>query len=75
MNWERNQLPDTSGTCLVNIILRRENGIYPFLYVAYFDANKRKWFKYDPFVDKNPIGAEIEEKVTAWDTSIAVSFN
>jgi hypothetical protein len=60
------QSPEKSGSYLVTVLLQRQFGQSSFNYVAYFDNDKKAWYKQDNFAGKEGLGEEITKEVTRW---------
>ena len=72
MKWNTKGLPKETGRYVVSLEIKKPHGIMIFHYVAYYDAETNKWFKFDPFVDNYQHEKEIEGKVTAWMSGLGI---
>ena len=59
--------PNTSGTFIVSInTITAKGKDYTFRYLAYYDLDQNKWFKYDSFAIGNEILEEIKDRINGW---------
>ena len=65
MKWVTNA-PTETGEYLVSIKRQRPLSNQIFKYVAHYEAEKNKWYQYNPFDDDYKPTDEIEGNVTAW---------
>jgi hypothetical protein len=66
MDWITHELPKASGPYLIAGQMHNGVSMTMFNYVAYFDVDAQRWYKYDPF-SKNDVGEEIpNECYNAW---------
>jgi len=68
MNWipYPKEKPQKSQSYTVSISRKRHNTEFSFTYVAYYDAEKDEWYKYDAFEDIEMKKDKITETVNGW---------
>lgn len=75
MSWITDDLPEETGPYLVSINLQRSSGKYAFKYMAYYEKEQNKWFKYDPFELRYKPTDEVEGVVAGWRDDLGVHLN
>lgn len=69
MEWTKHEQPDDSGTYIISLELPSRQGKFVTNYVAFYDFEQKKWFKYDPFL-LEPIGEQISfDLINGWKSS------
>jgi len=66
VGWITDKTPSETGAYLVSVLRKRGLGKLAFRYIAYYDRDQNKWFKYDPFDDGYEPKEDITYEVTAW---------
>ena len=72
MEWNYGNFPNETRRYLVSVMLQRPKGAEVFKYIAHFDSESKKWFKYDPFTEKQ--GEEVEGEIIAWGSEVAIAL-
>lgn len=67
MAWVTDKFPDETRPYQVSIALDKWGAMRYFSYVAFYDAEKKQWFKQDPFEKKFEPTEPLEGTVTGWD--------
>ena len=67
------QIPPETGRYLVSINLEFPGaGMFIFNYIAHYEREQGKWYKYDPFDPKYKPTVEVEGIVAAWAHDLGV---
>lgn len=66
--WITDRHPQETGEYLVSIKRQRTHGIQIFKYIAHYNAEENKWYKYDPFQDEKP--SQELDNITAWSENL-----
>lgn len=70
MNWKTVEKPSETGPYLVSVMRQRSHGRQAFKYIAHYNKENDKWYKYDPYDDNYKPTEEISGEISAWNDDL-----